>query len=382
MFNRIYLHIPFCLRKCPYCAFASQVGREDDADTYAGLLLKEMLLARRENVPLQPLDSVYFGGGTPSLLSPRQIAKLLEQAAGLFGISGQAEITLEANPGTVDYRKLAGFRSAGINRLSLGVQSFDDRMLVNLGRIHTAHQARAAFRDARRAGFDNIGIDLIHALPGQTPELWRHDLEQALALAPEHLSVYGLTLEEGTPFADRYDGNSPQLPDDDLAADMFEMADNLLTEGGYEHYEIANYARPGCRSRHNSGYWRRDGYLGLGAAAHSFLLDGKYGCRFNNTPDPDEYSSAIARGELPRRDHSRLSFEDALSEFMFLGLRLSDGVSLSDFRQTFGVEIGEVFGKELEELLAQQLLQSNGNSLALTRRGMLLSNRVFSRFLA
>jgi len=382
MFTRLYIHVPFCRQKCPYCAFASRPGDEADADSYAGLLLHEMLLAHRGAAALRSLDSVYFGGGTPSLLSPQMVARLLEQAAGLFGLDGRAEITLEANPGTVDRRKLAGFRGAGINRLSLGVQSFDDRMLAAMGRIHTAHQACEAFGDARWAGFDNIGIDLIHALPGQTPELWRLDLERALALAPEHLSVYGLTLEEGTPFAERYGDTNPLLPDDDLAADMFEMADNLLTAGGYEHYEIANYARPGCRSRHNSGYWRRDGYLGLGMGAHSFLLDGEYGIRFGNTTEPDEYGAAIARGELPRRDITPLSREDALAEFMFLGLRMAEGVSLSDFRQAFGVDIWQIFGKALEELLAQELLQGDNNRLALTRRGMLLSNRVFSRFLA
>lgn len=382
MFKRLYLHIPFCRQKCPYCAFTSRPGGESDADAYSELLLKELLLVSRISAAPEPLDSVYFGGGTPSLLDPRQIARLLEQVAGLFGISARAEITLEANPGTVDLRKLTGFQAAGINRLSLGTQSFDDRMLITLGRIHTARQAREAFRDARKAGFDNIGIDLINSLPGQTMAAWRADLEQARELAPEHLSVYGLTLEEETPFAGRYDCDDPQLPDDDLSADMFELADSLLTESGYEHYEIANYARPGCRSRHNSGYWRRNGYLGLGVAAHSFLLEGEFGIRFNNTPNHDEYSAAVIAGQLPRRDLPPLSAGDALSEFMFLGLRLADGVGFDDFRQTFGVEIGQVFGRELEELLDQELLQSDGNGLSLTRRGMLLSNRVFSRFLA
>ena len=381
MYSRLYLHIPFCMRKCPYCAFASWQGAENDADTYAELLLKEMLLARQRSVPLQPLDSVYFGGGTPSLLSPRKVARVLERVAELFGLNERAEITLEANPGTVDCRKLDGFRSAGINRISFGVQSFDDRMLAALGRIHTAHQAREAFGEARKTGFSNISIDLINTLPGQTPELWRADLEQAMALAPEHLSVYGLTLEEGTPFADRYSHNSPLLPDEDLSADMFEMADKLLTEGGYEHYEIANYARPDCRSRHNSGYWRRDGYLGLGVGAHSFMLEGKFGTRFCNTPDLGEYSSSVAKGELPRRDITPLVREDALAEFMFLGLRMADGVTFSAFREIFGIGIDQIFGKELEELLAQNLLQADSNGLALTRRGMLLSNRVFSRFL-
>jgi len=381
MFTRLYLHIPFCRRKCPYCAFASRQGEETDADAYAELLLREMLLASRESLPLRPLESVYFGGGTPSLLSPQQAARILEQADRLFGIAEGAEITLEANPGTVDYRKLMDFRNTGINRLSLGVQSFDDRMLVTLGRIHTSRQAREAFRNSRQAGFDNIGIDLINSLPGQTLESWRDDLEQALALAPEHLSIYGLTLEEGTPFADRYSGNSPLLPDDDLSADMFELADSILSEADYEHYEIANYARPGFRSRHNSGYWRRDGYLGLGVGAHSFLLEGEFGVRFGNSSDLDEYGATISGGKLPRRDITRLSRADALAEFMFLGLRMADGVDFVEFRRTFGAGIEQVFGKELEELSCQGLLLGNGKTVRLTLQGMLLSNQVFSRFL-
>ena len=203
MFTRLYLHIPFFRRKCPYCAFVSQEST-GEPDAYAGLLLAEMRRAAGEGGSLRPLESIYFGGGTPSLLSPGQVARLIACADETFGVAPSAEITLEANPGTVDPERLAGFRAAGVNRLSLGIQSFDDRLLAILGRIHTAEQAREAFAAARSAGFTNIGIDLIHALPSQTQEMWRNDLEQAQDLAPEHISVYGLTVEEGTPFAQRY----------------------------------------------------------------------------------------------------------------------------------------------------------------------------------
>jgi oxygen-independent coproporphyrinogen III oxidase len=382
MFTRLYLHIPFCRRKCPYCAFVSREGNETEMEEYVDLLLEEMRLARQESSPLRPLDSVYLGGGTPSLLHPQQVAQLLEQAAGLFGLAAAAEITLEANPGTVDYERLAGFRSAGVNRLSLGVQSFDDRMLAVLGRIHTADQALETVAAARRAGFSNIGIDLIHTLPGQTLEMWRSDLEQALKLASEHLSVYGLTVEEGTAFAARYGGNSPQWTDDDLSADMFETADDLLTAAGFEHYEIANYARPGCRARHNSGYWNRDGCLGLGAGAHSLLRSGKYGIRFGNTADPDEYRSEILNGTVPRRDRQVLTRDDALAEFMFLGLRMTDGVAFADFAREFGVEMGDQFPHQLERLAKLGLLTMDKDRVCLTRRGMLLSNQVFAQFLA
>jgi len=380
MFTRLYLHIPFCRRKCPYCAFVSRESAAADLDGYAETLLAEMCLAARAFGVEKPLASVYFGGGTPSLLDPSQVARLLERAASLFGLGQRSEITLEANPGTVDRERLAAFRSAGVNRLSLGVQSFADPMLATLGRIHSATEAGDAFLAARAAGFDNIGIDLIHALPGQTLPLWRRELEQALALGPEHISVYGLTVEEGTPFATRYGEDSPLLPDEDLAAAMFEEADDLLTVAGYEHYEIANYALPGRRSDHNSGYWRRDGYLGLGCGAHSFLRQG-YGVRFGNPADLDAYVRAIAQGRLPHQDKQSLTRQDAMAEFMFLGLRMADGIKGDEFGREFGVGLDEIFGKEVSKLTAVGLLGSAGNRIRLTRRGMLLSNQVFSHFL-
>lgn len=380
MFTRLYIHIPFCRRKCPYCAFVSQesVGY---LDSYPELLLEEMRLAVQESTPQKPLQSIYFGGGTPSLLEPAHVARIIAQATQSFGLSALAEITLEANPGTVDHERLAGFRSAGVNRLSLGIQSFDDHLLKTLGRIHTAQQARDAFSAARSAGFANIGIDLIHALPGQTAQMWHTDLEQALQLAPDHISVYGLSVEEQTPFAERYAEDSPLLPDEELAAGMFETADTLLTAHGYEHYEIANYARPGFRSRHNSGYWQRDGYLGLGAGAHSFLRDECCDIRFGNTPDIDKYIAAIQGGSLARLDATTLSREDAMAEFMFLGLRLADGIEFSIFEQEFGVSPEKMYAKIFDELVPTGLLERGKDNIRLTRRGMLLSNQVFARFL-
>ena len=381
MYDRLYIHIPFCRRKCPYCAFDSQEASSHDLNDYAGLLLHEMELAAQHSPPQRALDSVYIGGGTPSLLDPLQVGRLIERAGQLFGMSGQAEVTLEANPGTVDLRSLTGFRRAGVTRLSLGVQSFDDGLLARLGRIHTARQAREAFDAARRGGFDNIGIDLIHALPGQDMEMWQSDLRQALELGPQHLSVYGLAIEEGTPFAARYAADSPLLPDEDLAVGMFEAADDILTAQGYEHYEIANYALPGCRSRHNSGYWKRDGYLGLGAGAHSFLQDSAFGTRFNNTADLGAYATALQQGTLPRTDMLSLSREDAMAEFLFLGLRMSDGVSFSSFADQFGTGFHDVYGDVDAALQAEGLLEEVSGSIRLTRRGMLLSNHVFRQFL-
>ena len=377
MFNRLYIHVPFCVEKCHYCAFVSTPPKNNELIEYPALLMRELQLHASGS---GPLDSIYFGGGTPSLLQPSQTAGLLEGIASHAGIRTDAEITLEANPGTVDSLSLKAFRHAGINRISLGIQSFDDRFLKCLGRIHTAEQSRRAFRDVREAGFKNISIDLIHSLPGQSIDQWKAELQHAIELCPEHISIYGLTVEEGTPFARVYPADCPELPDDDLSADMFELADDLLTTSGFEHYEIANYARTGYRSRHNSGYWRRDGYLGLGVAAHAFLREG-YGVRFSNPDTLETYRRGVTSGHLERVGEFRLSPGDAMAEYMYLGLRLSEGVSLDAFEQEFGRPLESVYGSATTDLVGLGLLSRDDNILTLTLRGMLLSNRVFATFL-
>jgi oxygen-independent coproporphyrinogen-3 oxidase len=377
MFKRLYVHIPFCIKKCRYCAFISNPPKTEELQEYPALLLRELQLCPPAAAPL---SSIYFGGGTPSLLQPQQLARILEEIVVQSRIQADAEITLEANPGSVNQTSLRGFHDAGINRISLGVQSFDDRFLECLGRIHTVEQSRQAFRDARKAGFNNVSIDLIHSLPGQSLLQWRSELLHAIKLAPEHLSIYGLTVEENTPFARIYPAGSSELPDEDLSADMFELADELLTAAGFEHYEIANYARPGYRSEHNSGYWKRDGYLGLGVAAHSFLRDG-YGVRFGNPDNLEDYRCGVTAGEVERSGEQRLTQGDAMAEYMFLGLRLADGVSLTAFEREFGRSLESVYGSTAADLIRFGLLSQNGSLLTLTRRGMLLSNQVFSRFL-
>lgn len=377
MFNRLYVHVPFCIKKCRYCAFVSGRPGKDELTEYSELLLRELSFRASG---AGPVASVYFGGGTPSLLQPAQLARLLEGIADQTGIQADAEITLEANPGTVDRISLKAFRDAGINRISLGIQSFDDRFLTCLGRIHTVEQSRQAFLDAHAAGFSNISIDLMHSLPGQDLEQWRTELLHAAGLNPEHISIYGLTVEEGTPFAGIYPPDSPELADEDLSADMFEMADQILAASGFEHYEIANYARSGYRSQHNSGYWKRDGYLGLGVAAHSFLRDG-YGVRFSNPDSLEEYRRDVTSGRLPRVDEQQLTERDAMAEFMFLGLRLSDGVNLHAFEREFDRSIESVYGPVTEDLVRLGLIVQKEGALTLTLRGMLLSNQVFSRFL-
>jgi len=377
MFSRLYVHVPFCVKKCNYCAFVSNTPRENELAEYPDLLLQEVRLRASA---VEPVASIYFGGGTPSLLQPYQLARLLEGIAATVEIRSDAEITLEANPGTVDLISLKAFLDAGINRISLGVQSFDDHFLDCLGRIHTAAESRRAFDEVRAARFGNVSLDLIHSLPGQSLDQWRTELRHAVALSPEHISIYGLTVEDGTLFAHRYPVDSPDLADDDLSADMFELADELLTAAGFEHYEIANYARPGCRARHNSGYWQRDGYLGLGVAAHSFLREG-YGVRFCNPGTVMEYRQGVVSGQLARVDTEYLTLDAAMAEYMFLGLRMADGVDLHAFEREFGRSPETRYGYAIADLVRLGLLTRKGSTLLLTLRGMLLSNQVFARFL-
>lgn len=377
----IYVHIPFCARKCLYCAFVSVADAPLPARDYVETVLREMAL-RAGKLPAVPrVSTIYLGGGTPSLLKPRLVGRIVDAAARHFALESRAEVTIEANPGTLTPASLAGYRAAGVNRLSLGVQSFDDRMLVRLGRVHTAREAREAFAAARAAGFDNISVDLIHSLPGQEPGQWLEELRHAAALGPEHISAYGLTVEEGTPFAREEEEGSLILPAEDDAARMFEETAEALAPAGYEHYEIANFARPGRRSRHNQVYWRRGTYLGLGAAAHSFLRDPRPGLRWKNPDDITAYARAIREGVLPDEGRISLTEREAMGEWLFLGLRILEGVETARFREEFGVNLDTTYGGEVERLCEAGLLAAEGGRLRLTRRGVLLSNRVFAHFI-
>lgn len=380
MFSRLYIHIPWCLSKCGYCAFNSRPLEAQQLEQTCTLLLREMELAATAYPHNQPLRSVYFGGGTPSLLGPEQISRLITHSRDLFGHSNPIEITLEANPGTVSQNSLSGYQQAGVTRLSLGAQSFNNRTLQTLGRRHTAAETCNAFQLAQQAGFSSIGLDLICGLPEQTMVDWQQDLATALALQPDHLSVYGLTIEEETPFAGRYPAGSDALPDHDLSASMLEETDSRLTAAGYDHYEIANFARPGCRSRHNCGYWQRDGYLGIGPGAHSFLRQ-DWGIRWGNQGDFETWAAAIQNNSLAATEQQELTREDALSEYIFLGLRMADGISLDGFAAEFGQRLEHRFSEAIHQLQQAGLLTCSQDRLCLTKRGMLLSNQVFVRFL-
>lgn len=378
MKSSLYFHIPYCTRKCSYCDFTSFDQPEISPGGYIELLLEEVRLRSRYLEPLT-VPTLYFGGGTPSLLTPLQIARLLEKVRDLFSVEVDAEITLEANPGTVTFNSLEGYLAAGVNRLSLGVQSLDDRQLSLLGRIHSAAEASAAFTLARAAGFRNIGIDLMHGLPEQSLDSWQGTLREAVALQPEHVSVYGLSVEAGTPFAKKAARKELNLPDEELAVAMFEQTAESLCSAGYEHYEISNYALPGYRSRHNQVYWRRGNYLGFGAGAHSFLVTPAYGGRWENPPTLAEYAATVSSGKLPAMAVP-LTRKEAMAEFMFLGLRLLEGVDGREFTRQFGLELEEAFPKVVARLCARGLLSSEGAMLRLTAKGLLLANLVMAEF--
>ena len=326
----------------------------------------------------QRVHSIYFGGGTPSLLSPEQVREILSTVYSLFAVEAGAEVTLEANPGTIDRRYLTAVKAIGINRLSLGVQSLDDNELALLGRIHTASEARAAVRLARDAGFTNLSFDLIYGLPNQALAGWRKTLDDVIDLNPEHISLYPLTLEDRVPLRLAIErGEIPQI-DPDLTADQYELAQDMLQEHGYNHYEISNWAKEGYECRHNLVYWHNLPYLGAGVAAHSYI-DGH---RLANTADLDSYLNAFSGNLLPARElDEEIGPELKLSETVILGLRLSEGIGLDDIKRRFGVDLLRHYERQINETAASGLLEYSGRRIRLTRRGKLLGNEVFWRFL-
>ena len=365
----LYIHVPFCRRKCRYCSFVSYDHRSADIPSYVSTVKKE--LKRRAGG--ECVRSIYFGGGTPSLLSAQHIHDLLSAVSSLFAVDRAAEITIEANPRTVNREYLAAIRGLGVNRLSLGVQSLSDRELAMLGRIHTAAEARDAVRQARDAGFDNLSIDLIYGLPGQTPADWRQTLEEAMAMRPEHLSLYALTLEEDAPmWQDIKEGSLPGV-DPDVSADQYELAEDVLAAAGYRHYEISNWALPGRECRHNLTYWRNLPYIGAGVAAHSCLA----GHRLGNTTSLDKY---LAGPPAPEMDEE-ISPQLELAETVILGLRLCTGIDPDDLHRRFNIDVQAYYRPQIEAMVDAGLLEQDGGHLKLTRRGRLLSNEVFWRFL-
>lgn len=415
----LYVHIPFCARKCLYCDFLSLRALASVHEAYVTQLIKEIEIQGACCREYQ-VKTVFIGGGTPSVLEPCLIRDIMQALFRSFDIAGDAEITIEVNPGTLLQNKLHIYRAAGINRLSIGLQSADNQELQDLGRIHTFEEFLKSYQCARMAGFTNVNVDLMSSIPGQTLESWKNTLRKVTMLKPEHISAYSLIVEEGTPFWDRYgkreeeqpgiktddvcflhprdrkaaEGNRedarkrapvyPSLPDEETENNIYRFTRSCLEDQGYLRYEISNYAKPGHECRHNIGYWREVPYLGLGLGSSSYIG----GTRFSNERDLDAYlhldfdedgggpAQALLRGQV-----EELTREDRMEEFMFLGLRMLKGVSEIDFVALFGIKIDTVYGPAIERLIANGLLKREGVWISLTEWGMDVSNFVLSEFL-
>jgi len=373
----IYIHIPFCISKCPYCSFTSFTPEKIPEKEYINAILKEIETRCRET-DIPDIGTVYFGGGTPSLISPGGISAILSAIAENFKLTNP-ETTIEVNPGTVDLEKLKGYRNAGITRLSIGVQSFNDRLLVNLGRSHSRKDALNTLESAGKAGFDNTGIDLIHSIEGESLQDWEDDLKEAVSLHPEHISAYNLTIEEGTPFHHSQEKGLLYLPQEEEQTEMLLTTIEILCSAGYEHYEVSNYAMPGFRSQHNQIYWNGGDYLGIGVSAHSYIRKG-WGIRRANSSNLTEYLNLINNKGTAVVDEEILSKEKAMGEAVFLGLRMMEGIVLNDFESRFGTGIETAFTNAVEELRTEGFLIYDKDNLKLTRKGLLFYNDVAIRF--
>jgi oxygen-independent coproporphyrinogen-3 oxidase len=391
----LYLHVPFCQAKCHYCDFNSYAGMLGHRERYVEALAQEIRLAGRRarlaDGTSRRCRTIFFGGGTPSLLTAEQVDGLLREARSAFAVSEDAEITLEANPGALEYGRLDALRAVGVNRLSMGAQSFDADLLRWMGRIHSPAEIETAFAAARQAGFTSVNLDFIFALPNQSLATWADTLERALALGPEHLSLYSLIVEEGTPlFAWVRDGRV--LPaDDDIAADMYEYAQQRLAAAGYGQYEISNWAKPGHECRHNLTYWRNLPYIGLGAGAHSSFA----GHRFAEVRPIAGYISRVRAAVAGDNGESgtdtlpagAIASDEAIppalemAETAICGLRLNDGISLAEFAERFGRSFEQVFDERLAEVRDLALIETVGDRVRLTEHGRLLGNEVFERLL-
>ena len=377
----LYLHIPFCHTRCHYCDFNTYAGILPLREPYVCAMLTEIELAgkmaQHADGTLRRSRTIFFGGGTPSMLSVEQISRLLDACFKAFAVDKDAEITLEANPGTLTQAQLEGLRAAGVNRLSMGAQSFDAELLKTLGRIHSPEEITQAVHYARAAGFTSINLDFMFGLPGQTMQHWRDTLERALALHPDHFSLYSLIIEEGTPFY-TWTNEGRIIPgDEDLCADMYEYADERLQQAGYMNYEISNWSLPDQHSRHNLTYWQNLPYIGMGAGAYSSFGNR----RFSNEREPLAYIKQLKAGRLPEVESEVISREQAMAETAFLALRTSIGLHLSTFEQRFAQPLAQFVGDRLHLVEEAGLLEKEDGWLRLSKRGRLLGNEVFLRLL-
>ena len=437
----IYIHIPFCVKKCLYCDFLSDVAESGLKEQYLDALLHEIGYTALNCIDFKSqycVKSIFLGGGTPSILTGAQIKRILSAVRDRFDVSSDAEITIECNPATADLQKLKQFREAGINRISIGLQSANDKELKLLGRVHDLKQFYETYENAREAGFKNINIDLISAVPGQTPESYEDTLKKVLELKPEHISAYSLIVEPDTPYYEIYsqdDGSTnpgstgcdceikppsgidawPPLPDEDTEREMYYLTERVLDKAGYHRYEISNYSRPGYECRHNIAYWTGVDYIGLGVGAAGYINGVRYSntsdiytymnaCRQldkipsevyyaeaeDDSDDPDEpvqseYSRTESMDYLTDEKYheaiQRLSANEKMEEYMFLGLRMMDGISCAEFEERFGISIGKVYDSQIEKLKNEGLLTVSGDNIRLTGKGIDVSNVVLANFL-
>lgn len=376
----LYIHIPFCVRKCAYCDFLSGPATDLEMRVYVEQLVQEISV-QSAFYEGYGVTSIFLGGGTPSILEAEDISRIMEAVYGHFHVEKDAEVTIEANPGTVSLEKLQIYRASGINRISIGLQSADDGELKALGRIHSYDGFLKTYERVRQAGFTNVNIDLMSALPGQTLESWRSTLRKVLMLRPEHISAYSLIIEEGTPFFKAYHDHPELLPDEDTEREMYYETKSMLHKQGFERYEISNYAKPGYECRHNIGYWTGIEYLGLGLGASSYIQ----GFRFHNESDLSLYDKIQMTGtdadEKLHQEITKLSDKEKMEEFMFLGLRMNAGVTREDFAKCFSCSIESVYGETIKHLRQEALLEVAEGRIFLTDKGMDLSNYALAQFL-
>lgn len=377
----LYIHIPFCIRKCAYCDFLSGPADDKTIECYVEKLIEEIQAHGASDLACESeLTTIFFGGGTPSILSGSQIKGIMEVVKTNFSVTKEAEISMEANPGTVTREKLEMYSEAGVNRISFGLQSTNNEELKLLGRIHTYEEFQESYQMARAAGFDNINVDLISAIPKQTLESWEESLKKVLALEPEHISAYSLIVEEGTPFYEKY-GEGAEceelLPSEEDERKMYHRTEELLEEAGYYRYEISNYAKPGRECRHNLGYWERKNYLGIGLGASSLIDD----VRYRNTECLEDYIQFSCELDQIQKAREILSKEEQMEEFIFLGLRKVEGISKKLFQDTFGKTLEQCYGIGIERMKSEQLLEEVNGMLRLTKKGIDVSNYVFSEIL-
>lgn len=370
----IYVHIPFCAKKCLYCDFISYENKGDLIEKYVNTLKQEIINYKSDNI--YKISTIYIGGGTPSFINSKYIVQIIETIKSKFEIIKDAEITIEVNPGTVTKEKIYDYKNCGINRISIGLQSTDNNILKQIGRIHTYEQFIETYNLARKVEFENINVDLMLALPNQTIAILEDSVDKITKLNPEHISIYSLILEEGTPLYNLVENGKLNLLDDEMEREMYWTTKKKLEERGYKHYEISNFAKQGYESRHNTDCWKQKEYIGFGAAAHSYVNN----TRYSNTEDLCKYITNIIEGTNTKTIHEVQNKEEQMKEYMILGLRKIEGVQISEFKNKFIQNPLYVFMHELDKLVKEKLIEIDINAIKLTSKGLDLANIVWEEF--